>query len=227
MRLPPFCKALLAFASAALEKQREIVPAVVVGDLLARRDVPDRAQDHLALAKVGFGVRTAGMVGVARDVAAVRAVDRRAAVDLEHVAGAARLPSLGLGMPDAASAVFDDERALRDRRGRKQAEAGAGAADAIASSATRPARHVVRRYAAFSFVRVTASVVSTGTGSRSVLMPGQPSSASRSTCLSFSSGASLMTLIEIVTFWKPGLGAPGIMWPRASKSVRATASKLS
>src|ERR1700730_17635290 len=112
------------------------------------------------------------------------AVDGGAAVDLEHVAGAVRLPPLGLGMADAASAVFDDERPLRDRRGRKQAEAGAGTADAIGSSATRPGRHVVPRYAACSFVRVTARVVSTGTGSRSVLMPGQPSSASRSTCLS-------------------------------------------
>src|SRR6266851_4961388 len=114
MRLPPLCKALLALASAALQKQLEIVAAVVVGDLFAGRDVPARAQDHLAPVEVGFGVRAAGMVGVAREVAAARAVDGRAAVDLEHVAGAARLPPLGLGMADAPTPVFDDEPALGD-----------------------------------------------------------------------------------------------------------------
>lgn len=58
-------------------------------------------------------------------------------------------------------------------------------------------------------------------------MPGQPASASRSISRSFSTGASLFTAIAIVTFWKPDGGASGIMWPRTSNSVRATASKLS
>jgi len=34
-------------------------------------------------------------------------------------------------------------------------------------------------------------------------------------------------LIAMLTFWKPDGGASGIMWPRTSKFVRATASKLS
>jgi hypothetical protein len=58
-------------------------------------------------------------------------------------------------------------------------------------------------YAAFSAaVRVTVSVVSTGTGSRRVLIPGQPSNDRRSTSLSLSSEASLTTLMLMVTFWK-------------------------
>src|SRR5262249_10746383 len=42
-------------------------------------------------------------------------------------------------------------------------------------------------------VRRTSSTVSTGTGARSVLTPGRPASARRSTSLSLSVGASLLT----------------------------------
>src|SRR5215471_15877005 len=45
-----------AFASVRLEKDVEIFPPVVVGDLLARLDLLPRAQDHRALDHVGFGV---------------------------------------------------------------------------------------------------------------------------------------------------------------------------
>src|SRR3989442_11257689 len=83
-------------------------------------------------------------------------------------------------------------------------------------------------HAAFSAAgRVSSSAVSTATGARKVLIPGQPSKDRRSTSLSFSSGASLTTLMAIVTFWNAELGAFSIMWPRTSKLVRATASKLS
>ena len=75
--------------------------------------------------------------------------------------------------------------------------------------------------------RVTSSRVSTGTGARNVLMPGQPEKASRSTSRSLSSGASLLTRRLIVTLRNADVGASAIIWPRASNSVRATASKAS
>src|SRR5262249_35491598 len=156
-----------------------------------------------------------GMVGIARGIAAARSVDGPAVVDLEHVAGAAGLKALRSLMVDTASLVLDDQRAAPDHRRGEQAKPRARASDAIGFARHRP-------YAACSVgARVTLTWVSTGTGSRSVEMPGQPSKESRSTSRSFSSGASLTTLIAIVTFWKPDLGASTIMCPRASKFVRA------
>ena len=83
-------------------------------------------------------------------------------------------------------------------------------------------------YAACSaLLRVTSSRVSTGTGARNVLMPGQPAKANRSTSLSLSSGASLVTRRLIVTSRNADVGASVIICARASNSVRATASKPS
>src|SRR6516165_578680 len=130
-RLSPPLHALGAFASVRLEKDVEIFPPVVVGDLLARLDLLPRAQDHLALDHVGFGVRTARVIGIAAHVAAARAVDGPAAVDLVHVAAAAGLEPLGLRMRDTASLVLDDERAFLDRLGREQPEPGRRTADAV------------------------------------------------------------------------------------------------
>src|SRR2546425_6656907 len=141
-RAPPL-HALGAFASVRLEKGVEILPPVVVGDLLARLDLLPRAQDDLALDQVGFGVRTARVIGVAVHVAAARAVHGPAPVDLVHVAAAAGLEPLGLRIGDAAPLVFDDERALLDRLGREQPEPGRRAADAVGLSrslARGPAR---------------------------------------------------------------------------------------
>src|SRR6516164_3941714 len=89
--LAPPLHALGAFASRRFEKEVEIFPPVVVGDLLARLDLLPRAQDHLALDHVGFGVRTARVIGVAAHVAAAGAVHGEAAVDLIHVAATAGL----------------------------------------------------------------------------------------------------------------------------------------
>src|SRR5215510_13953323 len=130
-RLAPCLHALGAFASVRLEKDVEIFPPIVVGDLLARLDLLPRAQDHLALDHVGFGVRTARVIGVAAHVAAAGAVDGEAAVDLVHITAAARLEPLGLRIGDAAPLVFDDERAFLDRSGREQPEAGRRAADTV------------------------------------------------------------------------------------------------
>src|SRR5262249_56217829 len=84
-RLASPLHALGAFASVRLEKDVEIFSPVVVGDFLTRLDLLPRAQDHLALDHVGFGVRTARVIGVAAHVAAAPAVDREAAVGLVPV----------------------------------------------------------------------------------------------------------------------------------------------
>src|SRR6266568_2145064 len=216
-----FFHATGAATAVRLDEQLEILLAIVVGDFFARFDRLDGAQDRLALADRAFGVRPAGMVGIAADITARRAVDGPAAVDLEHVAGAGcALARLGFTRRNALAGIFDDDRATPDRGGREQAEPCRRAADAI--TAVAPARH-----AAASRMRITASSVATGTGSRSVLRPGQPAVASRSTSLSAASGALLTIRTAIVTFWNAEEGAPSIMWPRTSKSVRATASKLS
>src|SRR5215470_5139790 len=122
------------------DEQLEIFRPVVVGDLLARHDRADRAQDHLALPDRAFGIGPAGMVGIAADIAALRAVDGPAAVDLEHVAGTrGPLAHLGLTRRNAFARIFDDECAALDRSGRKQAEPGRRAANPVAGVA--PARH--------------------------------------------------------------------------------------
>src|SRR5262249_32832314 len=177
------------------------------GDVVGRVDLCRRGQDHVALDHVGFGVRPARVIGIAAHVAAARAVDGPAAVDLVHVAAAAGLEPLGLRIGDTAPLVFDDEGAFRSF-----------------------ARHGECRaaYAACSvLVRVTSSRVSTGTGARNVRMPGQPAKASRSTSRSLSSGASLLTRRLSVTLRSADGGASAIIWPRAWNSVRATASKPS
>ena len=194
--LAPPLRARLASATGGLDEQLEIVPPIVVGDLLAGLDRPYRAQDHLALYQRAFCVRPAGVVGVAADVAAGRSIQGPAAVDLEHVAAAGlALARARFAGGDAAAGILDDERALGDRRGGEQAESGSRTADAIALVA-----HISVRHAAASRVRITVSRVSTGTGSLSVLMPGHPASERRSTSLSMASGASLTTVIAIVTF---------------------------
>ena len=72
------------------------------------------------------------MIGIAADVGARRAVDGKAAVDLEHVAGArCLLARVRFACSNARAGILDDERAALDRRGREQAKPGRGAADAI------------------------------------------------------------------------------------------------
>ena len=76
-----------------------------------------------------LGVRSAGMVGVASEVPAGRAIDSPAAVDFVEIAIAARLEDVGLLGREFAALVVDDEAAPLDRLGGEQAEPGAGAAD--------------------------------------------------------------------------------------------------
>ena len=85
--LCPLLLAGLAFAADRLQIGFEIVGTVIVVDLLARLDVLDGADEDLLLARldVGFGVRLARVIDVARDVLANRAVDGPALVELEQI----------------------------------------------------------------------------------------------------------------------------------------------
>ena len=74
------------------------------------------------------------MVDVARDIAARRAVDGPAAVDLVQIAVAVGLDFAGLLGGEQGAFVFGDPAPLLDRPGGEQAEAGARAADAKGSA---------------------------------------------------------------------------------------------
>src|SRR5262245_38499535 len=115
----PLFPALVALAALRLDEAVEVVLAVVVGDLVARRDILHRRDQDLALHDVGFGVRPAGMVDVARGVAARGTIDGPAAVDLEEVAVVELVGDL---VGEATAPVLDDEVALVDRLGREQAK---------------------------------------------------------------------------------------------------------
>src|SRR3954464_3518468 len=67
--------ALCAFAALGLEEQVEIFVAIVEGDLVARADRLNGAQHDLARDQYGFRIRPARMIGIARGVAACRAVN--------------------------------------------------------------------------------------------------------------------------------------------------------
>src|SRR6185437_5095103 len=118
--------------AAALEVQFDVFLAVVDGDLGAGRDALERAVDHAVALEHGFGIRVAGVVDVAGEVAPRGAVDGPTGVDLEQVLVAAAAVDL-LRQPgrDAAAQVFDDLRLLLDRLGGEQAEARGRAADPI------------------------------------------------------------------------------------------------
>src|SRR5262245_33803725 len=129
--LAPLFPAFHALAALRLDEAVEMLLAVVVGDLVAGRDVLDRRDQDLALLDVGLGIGPAGMVDVARDVAPDRAVGGPALVDLEQVTV---VELVGDRVGDARAPVLDDEIALVDRLGGEQAETGARAGDAIGSA---------------------------------------------------------------------------------------------
>src|SRR5205807_9692686 len=86
---PPAAAAALAARLA--DDVVQVILAVIIGDLFARLDRPERVHKHAALTDGHVRIRIAGMVEVARDIAARRAVDGRAAVHLEQVTVALRL----------------------------------------------------------------------------------------------------------------------------------------
>src|SRR6266540_1031623 len=111
--------AFAALAALGLDEADEVLLAVVVGDLVARRYFLDGADEDLALDDVGLGVRAARVVDVPRDVAPGRAVDGPALVELEQVAVVELVGDL---VRDAPAPILDDEIALVDGLGREQAE---------------------------------------------------------------------------------------------------------
>src|SRR5262249_6809260 len=122
----------LTFATDRLQIRLEVVGSIVVVDFVARRDVLDRADENLSLARanVAFSVRLAGMIDIAGDVLAHRAVDGPAIVELEQIFVLDRVILLLPGIQQRPE-IPDDLGPLLDRLGGEEAEPGAGTADAI------------------------------------------------------------------------------------------------
>src|SRR5262249_15138753 len=115
-----------AFAADILDEAVEIIAAVIVGDLLLGLDVAQRPDlDHVP-DEVDLGVRPAGMIDVAGEVAAARSVDGPAVVELEQVLV---VELVGLVVRKLASAVAGDVAALLDRPAGEHAKPGKRAAD--------------------------------------------------------------------------------------------------
>src|SRR5262249_50475066 len=121
-----------AQAADRLEVFLGVVGAVVVVDLVARLDVLDGADENLARAwaNVGFRVRLAGMVDVAGNVLAHRAVDGPALGYLEKILVLDRIVLFLVAIKHRPE-IADDPGALLDRLGGEEAEPGTGAADTI------------------------------------------------------------------------------------------------
>src|SRR3569833_4155274 len=81
--------------AAVLEIQLHVLVAVIDGDFGARGDIFHRAKHHAASAQHGFRIWIARVVDIAGDIAARRAVDGPAAIDLKQIAVAAVLRLLG------------------------------------------------------------------------------------------------------------------------------------
>src|SRR5665213_1872002 len=122
----------VAFAADRLQIGLEVVGAVIVVDLFTRLDLLDGADHHPALARadVGFRVRLAGVIDIARDVLAHRAVDGPAPVQFEQILVLDGVVFFLPGIQQRPK-IADDLGALLDRLGGEEAKPGAGAADAI------------------------------------------------------------------------------------------------
>src|SRR5258707_15346325 len=97
---------------------------MVIGISSLRLDMAPRPNKRAPAIGVGLGVRIARMIGIACDIAARRAVDRDARVDLLQIAIAAPFEPAGFGGVDAGAFVFGDFFTLFDRPYREQTEAG-------------------------------------------------------------------------------------------------------
>src|SRR6185295_2074385 len=98
-----------AFAADRPNDGAEILAPIIVGDFLARLDRPQCAQDDGATTDHhGFRIRPAGMVGIAPEIAARRAVDRPLVVELEHVFGAEALLHFRAVVANSAPRIADD-----------------------------------------------------------------------------------------------------------------------
>src|SRR5262249_52542268 len=128
----PLLLAGAALAADRLQIRLEVIGTVIVVDLVARLDVLDRADIDLALAglHIAFSIRPAGVVDIAGDVLAHRAVDGPAVVELEQVL-VLDIVVLFLLRIQERPEIADDPGPLFDRPGGEQAEARTGSADAI------------------------------------------------------------------------------------------------
>src|SRR5262249_9317822 len=121
-----------ALAADRLQILPEIIGAVVVGDLLAGLNLLGGADVDLLQpgVDVGFGIRPAGMVGVARDIAADRTVDGPAAVQFEQIFVLDRV-IFRLRAIEQRPEILEDPGALFDLFRCEEPEAGPRPSDTI------------------------------------------------------------------------------------------------
>ena len=116
-----------ALAADCLDESVEIIPAVVVRDLVIRLDVLDCADLDHVLDEIDFRIRPARMIDVARPVPAARTVDRPAVVDLEHVAVIELIGDFGTQF---SAAIADDELPFLDGNAGEETKPSFGPTDA-------------------------------------------------------------------------------------------------
>src|ERR1051325_4618007 len=105
-----------------------VVVGVIVRQLLARRNGPQRVNPDLAAADLRFAVGVAGMIDEDRFVSPDRAVDHLPLVQDEEKRVVAPhrvllIPAIGLGIRDLLASVLDDPRSFRDILNREGADA--------------------------------------------------------------------------------------------------------
>jgi len=115
---PPLQLAAQAMA-ATLEEIGAIIRAVIVGDFLAGLDAPQGYDMDTAVARERLGIGPAGMIGIAAEVPARRAVDGPFLVEDEQIARVARLVAIGFFFGEERTAIGDNRRAPLDRLDRK------------------------------------------------------------------------------------------------------------
>src|SRR6266436_4624940 len=124
--LGAFLGASPALATHGLDEGVEIIAAIVIRDLVTGLDILDRPDLDHVFHEIGFGIRSAGMIDVARAVPAVGAVDGPARVDLEHVAGIELVGGFAANLP---AAVANDELPLLDCDTGEETQPSFGSAD--------------------------------------------------------------------------------------------------
>ena len=123
----------VALAADRLQILLEVVGTVIVVDFLAGRDVLDGANidaGRLILRDVQLRIRFAGVVDIARDVLAQRAVDGPAASDLEEILVLDRVVLLLVAVEQRPDVPYN-LRAFLDWFGGEETEPRAGAANTI------------------------------------------------------------------------------------------------
>jgi hypothetical protein len=125
--------------------ERQIISAVVVGNLGTCSAVLDGAYDDLVAYRAGLGIGPARVVCIAPKVLSARSVNRPTTVDLIKIAAASGFKSISLLVRQLAAFVFDNERSCLNWRCCEKAQASAGTADTESSLAAHITH--VRRFA--------------------------------------------------------------------------------